>query len=83
MKKRIAALVMVVGFMLATAAPTFAQGVGGSDPNPGQSEGSSAPIGTPPQDRPGTSIRDPIANEAEPRTGTGSGFGRRVEEQQG
>ena len=85
LRKRVAVLVaaaMLVLTMLA-AAPAFAQGqgfaqgVGGSDPNPGESEGSSSPLGTPPQAKPGTGIRDPIANEQDQHD-TRTGFGHRV-----
>jgi hypothetical protein len=54
MKRRIAALLMVVGFMLATAAPAaFAQGTGKCDPQPGQAEKSRSPQAAPPGARPG------------------------------
>ena len=89
--KRLAVLVaaaVIVLSMFAASAVAFAQGaiegqgfdegVGGSDPNPGASEGSSSPLGTPPQGKAGASIRDPEANEHDP-SGTGTGFGYRVD----
>lgn len=81
MKRRIAALLMAVGFMLATAAPAaLAQGLGGSDPNPGTSEGSNSNHNTPPTEKPGGFHRNSHANEHD--SGTSTGFGQRVEEQQ-
>jgi hypothetical protein len=77
MRRRIAALLMVVGFLLATAAPVSAQGEGGCDANPGASEGSSSPNGTPPQGKPGHLNRDTTATEHDP-SGSGTGFGNRV-----
>jgi hypothetical protein len=87
MKKGIAALLMVVGFMLATAAPAalaqsegFDQGVGGSGPSPGRTKGSDANTSTPPHSRPGTNRRDSSANihdTSDQRTE----FGKRVDEQ--
>ena len=79
MKRRIVALLMVVGFMLATAAPGFAQGVGGCDPNPGNVEMSRDPIGAPPVEKPGSAQRTTIADENDP-SGIETGFGERVEE---
>ena len=86
MRRRIVVLlamaVMAVA-MLAASAPAFAQegfdqGVGGCDANPGATEGSDSPLGTPPQGKPGSIIRNPEANEHDEKTGTG--FGGRVEE---
>jgi hypothetical protein len=73
------AMVVMAVAMLAASAPAFGQGVGGCDPNPGASEGSSAPIGTPTQGKPGAAIRDPIANERDQHD-TRTGFGLRVDE---
>ena len=77
MRRRIAALLMVVGLMLATVAPVLAQeetlGPGACDQNPGFGEGSSAPIGTPPQLEPGASRRNTEADEHDDETGTRRG----------
>ena len=82
------ALLMVMGFMLATAAPTaFAQGegsdqgVGGSDPQPGQTEKAQSPQIDPPQAKPGGFTRSTTANEHDPSGGQ-TGFGKRVQQQQ-
>ena len=77
----VAAAVMVLS-MLAVSVPAFAQGVGGSDPNPGGSEGSSARHETPPQGKPGTRQRADEGNEHDP-SDPSTGFGQRVDEQQG
>jgi hypothetical protein len=65
MKRRVAALLMVVGFMLAKAAPAFAQErrPGACDPNPGLSEGSASPWVTPLIGVPDVIIRHSTANE--------------------
>jgi hypothetical protein len=80
MRRRIAALLMVVGFLLATAAPAaLAQGEGGCDPQPGQVEKAQSPQINPPQGKPGATRRDSSGVEhdpSDPRTG----FGDRVEE---
>jgi hypothetical protein len=74
-------LVMVLT-MLVVSAPMFAQGVGGSDPQPGQTEKARSGQSTPPQGKPGGIKRSPTANEHE-TSDSRTGFGRRVEEQQG
>jgi hypothetical protein len=83
--KRVSVLVgavMMVLSIFAASAPVFAQGEGGSDPNPGFTEGSNAPTSTPPQGKPGTIHRDSSANDHD--TGDQrTGFGKRVDEQQG
>jgi hypothetical protein len=82
MRRRIAALLMVVGFMLASAAPAAlaqpedhpGQGSGAIDSNPGRSEGSKSHVSTPPPVKPGGTVRDPTASEhdtSDPRTGRG------------
>ena len=80
------ALLMVMGFMLATATPTaFAQGegsdqgVGGSDPQPGQTEKAQSPQIDPPQAKPGDFTRSSTANEHD-TSGGKTGFGNRVQE---
>ena len=86
LRKRVAVLVaaaMLVLSMFVVSAPAFGQegfdqGVGGCDANPGATEGSDSPLGTPPQGKPGSIIRNPEANEHDEKTGTG--FGGRVEE---
>jgi hypothetical protein len=83
MRRRIAALLMVVGVMLATAAPAaLAQGEGGSDPQPGQTEKARAGHGPPSEVKPGLAHRNTQANAHDP-SDPSTGFGRRVEEQQG
>jgi hypothetical protein len=73
----VAAAVMVLSVLAAPAA--FAQdefprqGSGATDPNPVKTEASGAPISTPPQNKPGSFQRDPIANEKNPDTSTGRG----------
>jgi hypothetical protein len=84
MKKRVAALLMVMGFMLATAAPAaFAQdgcveefpgaGSGACEQNPGGSEASRSNHETPPSSKPGGFHRDSTANEHDEGTQTGRG----------
>jgi hypothetical protein len=84
MKRRIAALLMVVGFMLATAAPAaFAQdgcveefpgaGSGACEVNPGGSEGSRSIHQTPPLTKHGAANRSGEANEHDTNTDTGRG----------
>jgi hypothetical protein len=73
MKRRIAALLMVVAFLLATAAPAaFAQGAS-CEPGPGGSEGSRSIQTTPPQTKLGAVAQDPEANEHDTGTTTGRG----------
>jgi hypothetical protein len=74
----VAATVMVLS-MFAASAPVFAQGEGGCDANPGESEGSRSPLGTPPQGKNGQTIRDTTANEHDLH-GSATGFGQRVDE---
>jgi hypothetical protein len=84
MRRRIAALLMVVGFMLATAAPAAlaqpedhpGQGSGATDSNPGNSEGSASHVSTPPGTKPGAVVRHPTANEHD-TSDTATGRGRR------
>jgi len=82
MRRRIAALLMVAGFMLATAAPAAlaqpeehpGQGSGATDPNPGQTQEASSHNVVPPTGKPGGARRDPTANEhdtSDPSTGRG------------
>jgi hypothetical protein len=73
----VGAAVMVLS-MFAVTAPAFAQGEGGCDPNPGQSEVSKSWHTTPPEAKPGSFHRSPEANEHD--EGVGTGFGDRVEE---
>ncbi len=77
MRKRIVALLAMVVMMvamLAAAAPAFAQGVGGCDPQPGQTERSQGEGESPPQGHPGAVHSDNLHS-------VGSiGFGDRVEE---
>jgi hypothetical protein len=82
MKRRIAALLMVMGFMLATATPAalaqgegFDQGVGGSDPQPGQTEKAQSSGIQPPQDKPGGLHR---SDSSHGTTDSTTGFGKRV-----
>ena len=56
LRKRVAVLVaaaMMVLSMLAVSAPAFAQGEGGCDPQPGQTEKAQSSGSTPPQGKPG------------------------------
>jgi len=74
MKRRIAALLMVPVFVLATAAPVFAQGTGGCDIQPGQTERSQSDHASPPQGHPGAIYSD------NPQSAGATGFGDRVQE---
>lgn len=82
MRRRIAVLVamaVMMVAMLAASAPAFAQGVGGCDPQPGQTEKSQSPHISPPGGKPSGFQRASTANEhdtSDPRTG----FGQRVDE---
>ena len=82
MRRRIVVLlamaVMMVA-MLAASAPVFAQGEGGCDPQPGQTEKSRSWHDSPPMGKPGHLHRDPTANEHDP-SGGATGFGERVDE---
>ena len=88
MRKYLAALLVAVGILLVMAAPAFAQGegfdegVGGSDPQPGQTEKSRAPQVNPPQGEPGATRRAPTAHEHD-TSDRSTGFGERVDAQQG
>lgn len=83
----VAAAVMLLS-MLVAAAPAFAQGegfdqgVGGSDPQPGQTEKAQSPQIDPPQGKPGVSRRDSSAAEHD-QSDSRSSFGKRVDAQQG
>ncbi len=69
MRRRIAALLMVAGFMLATAAPVFAvpEGCPGGEMQPGQSgERARAPQISPSEVKPGAGRRDPSGAEHDP-----------------
>ena len=59
MKRRMAALLMVEGFMLATAAPVFAvpEGCPGGEMQPGQTQGARSPFSTPSEGKPGSALR--------------------------
>ena len=70
----VAAAVMVLSML--AAAPVFAQGEGGCDPQPGQTEKSQGPGTTPPQGKPGLLPSQNPAVAADPTTG----FGERVDE---
>ena len=73
MKRRIAALLMIVGFMLATAAPVFAvpEGCPGGVMQPGQSgEKARAPQTVPSETKPGHTRRSPTADEHDPNDKT-------------
>ena len=77
LRKRLAVLVaaaMMVLSMLAASAPVFAQGVGGCDPQPGQTENARSGGIEPPQGRPGGFHSD------NPQSSGSTGFGDRVEE---
>jgi hypothetical protein len=80
---------MVIGFMLATAAPAafaqgegFDQGVGGSDQQPGQTGKAQSSTSTPPQGKPGSIQRSESGSKNDP-SDNGTGFGKRVEAQEG
>jgi hypothetical protein len=81
MRRRIAALLMVVGVMLASAAPAAlaqpeddpGQGSGATDPNPGQTEASRSNHETPPNFKPGAGRRSTEANEHDEGVNTGRG----------
>jgi hypothetical protein len=84
MRRRIVALLamaVIAVAMLAASAPVFAQGEGSfpCDPNPGGSEGSLAPQGTPPQGKPGTARRDSEGAEHDTHDRS-TGFGNLVDE---
>jgi hypothetical protein len=68
LRKRLSVLVgaaVMVLSMFAAAAPAFAQelGPGACDPNPGNTEASRSHLSTPPQSKPGGTVRDDDANE--------------------
>jgi hypothetical protein len=77
MKRRMAALLMVVGFMLATAAPVFAvpEGCPAGEMQPGQTQDRArAPQSTPSEMKPGTGVRDDsgdVHDTSDDRTGRG------------
>ena len=87
LRKRVTVLVgaaVMVLSMFAASAPVFAQGIGGCDPNPGQSEDSDSIHTPPPFFQPGSVRRSSEANERDTSGlglfGLGTGFGERVEE---
>jgi hypothetical protein len=79
MRRRIAALLMVVGFMLATAAPAALaqpEGCPGGELQPGQSgERERAPFDAPSGGKPGSALRSPSGDEHDPSADT-TGRGR-------
>ena len=77
LRKRVAVLVaaaVMVLSMLVASAPVFAQGVGGCDPQPGQTEKAQSDYSTPPQQHPGAIHSDNLQSAGS------TGFGDRVEE---
>jgi hypothetical protein len=77
LRKRLSVLVvaaMMVLSMLVASAPVFAQGVGGCDPQPGQTEKARSDGSTPPQGHPGAVHSD------NPQSEGATGFGERVDE---
>ena len=68
----LSALVVILT-MLVASAPVFAQGEGGCDPQPGQTEKSRSDFSTPPQQHPGAIHSD------NPQSAGSTGFGERVE----
>jgi hypothetical protein len=77
LRKRVAVLVaaaIMVLSMLVASAPVFAQGVGGCDQQPGQTERSQGDTNTPPQGHPGGVHSD------NPQSVGSTGFGDRVDE---
>jgi hypothetical protein len=82
LRKRVAVLVaaaMMVLSMLAVSAPAFAQGEGGCDPQPGQTEKAQSSGSTPPQGKPGGNKRSESGSEHNP-SDSRTGFGIRVDE---
>ena len=75
----LAAAAMMVLCMLVASAPVFAQGEGGCDPQPGQTEKARAWHDSPPAGKPGQLHRDATANEHDTHKGA-TGFGDRVGE---
>ena len=76
MKRRIAALLMVMGFMLATAAPVFAvpEGCPGGEMQPGQTTGSHARQTSPSETKPGSARRSDsgdVHDTSDDQTGRG------------
>jgi len=69
----VAAAMMVLA-MLVASAPVFAQGEGGCDPQPGQTEKARSSGSTPPQGIPGGVHSD------NPQSEGATGFGDRVDE---
>ena len=82
MRRRIVALLAMVVMlsMLAASAPVFAQGLGGSDTQPGQTEKAQSPHSDPPLQKPGDFTRSTTANDHDP-SGAQTGFGKRVQQQ--
>jgi hypothetical protein len=76
LRKRVAVLVAAAVMVLSmlAAAPVFAQGTGGCDPQPGQTEKARGDPSTPPQGHPGAVHSDNLQSEG------ATGFGDRVEE---
>jgi hypothetical protein len=82
LRKRLAVLVAAAVMLLsmfAVTAPAFAQGEGGCDPQPGESEMNRSPQLSPPQSKPGTTRRDPSGGEHD-TSDVRTGFGDRVDE---
>ena len=82
LRKRVAVLVaaaVMVLSMLAASAPVFAQGEGGCDQQPGQTEKARAPQNSPPLGEPGATRRSQTGNEHD-TSDRSTGFGERVEE---
>jgi len=83
MRKYLTALLVAVGMLLVMAVPAFAQdgcveefpgtGSGACEQNPGNTEGSSATLQTPPQQKPGVIERSGEANEHDTNFDTGRG----------
>jgi hypothetical protein len=81
LRKRVTVLVAAAVMMLAmlvASAPVFAQGEGGCDPQPGESEMNRSPVGPPPQGKPGETRRSPSGDENDTTDGI-TGFGDRVD----
>jgi hypothetical protein len=78
MKRRIAALLMVMGFMLATAGPVFAvpEECPGGEMQPGQSgERARSPFTVPSESKPGSALRSNSGDEHD-TTDDSTGRGR-------
>jgi hypothetical protein len=82
LRKRVAVLVaaaVMVLSMLVVSAPAFAQGEGGSDPQPGQTEKARAPQQSPPPGEPGVTRRAQAGSDHD-TSDRATGFGERVGE---